>query len=374
MTTNQSTSRPLQGLVIGLSVSVSENIGSWGYTPEDVNRVTVRMSEALLAAGARLMFGHDWRPDGIMDALCRLAVRYQPAGEVNSSEPLISSLLPWPLQTSLDPTLRTELEQRGVLRIESMPAPAGDWPSSEDPTAKAVALSELRIALGERCDARICIGGKEAKKPDDSIGGFFSGVIEEAYRTVMADKPVYIGSFLGGASAAVVECLRRQASQQEIEEALKAVFQVVPSKKKLFEHMKNPLLKLTEVAANSGASNLLSGMMAGATGLMARFQSKTAAELPSDLCSVFVNDQLRSRSGLTEAEWFQLLTAPDTESFVARVIPGLRRVAANKGRGSIASKPETVAPASTVASDVPEPESPASSETKPARKRSSRKT
>lgn len=382
MTTNQSASRPLHGLVIGLSVSVSENIGAWGYTPDDVNRVTVRMSEALLAAGARLMFGHDWRPDGIMDALCRLAVKYQPAGDANSAEPLIQSLLPWPVQTSLDPTLRVELEQRGVLRIESMPAPAGDWPSNDDPTAKAVALSELRIALGERCDARICVGGKEAKKKDDVIGGFFAGVIEEAYRTATAGKPLYIGSFLGGASAAVVEYLRQQATQKDIQETLKSVFRVVPSKSKLFEHMQNRVSKLSEIATTKENVSFLNGVVAGASGLlekatselaatMVKSPSKTVADHPDNLEDVFINDELQERSGLSSDDWLQLLSAPDTESFVARVIPGLRHAAAIKARTGTTATPKTSP--SPVPSETPNAADASSSEAKPSRKRAARK-
>src|SRR5712691_8325750 len=53
MTTTQASRRPLHGLVVGISVSESENLAAWGYTSADVNRVTLRLSEALLAAGAR---------------------------------------------------------------------------------------------------------------------------------------------------------------------------------------------------------------------------------------------------------------------------------------------------------------------------------
>jgi hypothetical protein len=204
--------RRLNGLVVGISISESDDLRDWGYTPADVNRSMVRMSEALLAAGARLIFGHDWRPDGIMDAICRLAIRYQPRDELSSREPLIQSVLAWPDQSSMEPTLRTELEQRGVLRVEMLPAPKGEWQSPLDPTAKALALAEMRKELARRSHARICLGGRDGRQSDRPVKGFYAGVVEEAYRSVRAGQPVYFGSFLGGVCAAVVSVTLTTAS------------------------------------------------------------------------------------------------------------------------------------------------------------------
>ncbi len=325
MTTTPTSTRPLHGLVIGISVSESENIAEWGYTSADVNRVTVRLSEALLSAGARLMLGHDWRPDGIMDTLCRLAVKYQPSTEANANEPLIRSLLHWPLQSSLDPTLRAELEQRGVLKIETMPAPKGDWQSAEDPLAVAIAVAEMRQRLAETCCARICVGGKEARGKNDRLSGFYAGVIEEAYRTAQADKPVYFGSFLGGASASVVRFLKRPAQPQTAAESATptdAVFQVINTKVEAFDRMNNLLGRIAGVFLKS-----LVSATSGTSTEKEPSQSKMACEFPKDLSSAFDNQRLQQRSGLSEGEWLQMLDAPDTEAFVTWVIRGLRQVA-----------------------------------------------
>ena len=363
MATTQSTTRPLHGLVVGISVSESENIAEWGYTPADVNRVTVRLSEALLAAGARLMFGHDWRPDGIMDVLCRLAVKYQPSAEANVNEPLIRSLLHWPMQSSLDPTLRAELEQRGVLMIETMPAPAGDWQSADDPIAVAIALAEMRKRLAETCSARVCIGGKEARGKHDKLSGFYAGVIEEAYRTAQADKPVYFGSFLGGASARVTQFLKSPAqpnAANATEARTDPVFQVAPCKAEAFDKMKNPLTRFVGAVLGVSASNVN-----GISKAMVQSQSQTAYELPEDLCSAFNNQRLQRRSELSEGEWLQMLDAPDTESFLTWVIRGLRRV--------VAQKTSSTNPA-TASDSAPETAPVTSSESPPPRKSRGRRS
>jgi hypothetical protein len=68
--------RPLSGCVIGISISESEEMDRLGFDRSEMNRCVVRLSESLLSAGARLAFGHDWRPGGVMEAVAALAVRY----------------------------------------------------------------------------------------------------------------------------------------------------------------------------------------------------------------------------------------------------------------------------------------------------------
>src|SRR4030088_181367 len=68
--------RPLADCVVGISISESEEMVQLGFDRSEVNRCVVRLSESLLGAGARLAFGHDWRPGGVMEAVAALAVRY----------------------------------------------------------------------------------------------------------------------------------------------------------------------------------------------------------------------------------------------------------------------------------------------------------
>ena len=66
--------KPLAGLRVGISISESDDLEGRGFTQSAVNRLTVRLNDALLAAGVTVVFGHDWREDGIMDAVCRSAL------------------------------------------------------------------------------------------------------------------------------------------------------------------------------------------------------------------------------------------------------------------------------------------------------------
>src|SRR4051812_7920156 len=91
----------LEGLAVGISVVSGEDSAQHGYGEEEMNRAVVRLSDVLLSAGARLVFGHDWRPTGIMSAVARLAVLYEPIAAVTGDQAIpprscrITNLVAW---------------------------------------------------------------------------------------------------------------------------------------------------------------------------------------------------------------------------------------------------------------------------------------
>ena len=271
--------RMLHGWVVGISVSDSDDLAAHGYGPGDVNRVIVRLSEALLSAGARLVFGHDWRPDGVMDAICRIAVGFQSLPKDRAPDPLIQNLIPWPDKPILEPELRNELEQRGLLRVVTVAIPQNNWSSANYPIARAIALTQLRRRLVDLTNARVCLGGKEK-----NVQGFHAGVIEEAYNAAVAKHPVYVGRFLGGAAAKLVAGITHPNVKQK-------AFRVVEGK----ENQHNEVLKST-------CANLVA---------------------EKDLSSGFQSESMEKASGLNTDDWQRLLNAPDIEVFSTLVIRGL---------------------------------------------------
>jgi hypothetical protein len=94
--------RPLAGCVVNVSVSESGDNASRGFPIWQVNRATLQVVAALFGQGATVIFGHDWREDGVMEAVYGFArqmqppvplptVEAQPAGEA-----ILRNLLPWP--------------------------------------------------------------------------------------------------------------------------------------------------------------------------------------------------------------------------------------------------------------------------------------
>ena len=125
--------RPLHGLRVGLSVSGDEaELARRGFTLEGMNRFTVRVARALLAEGAGLAFGHDWRPEGVMEAIASIAFDHQPTAAVAGAAPAILNLVPYPNRRSeTDADLLARLE--GIVEVRAAGLPTDLPPMAEEP-------------------------------------------------------------------------------------------------------------------------------------------------------------------------------------------------------------------------------------------------
>lgn len=213
--------RPLVGRTVGLSISESEDSTGRGYPPWQVNRVTLQVVAALFGQGAGVIFGHDWREDGVMEAVHGFARQMQgplplsPDEARAAGEPLLQNLLPWPDTPNLSQQDRDRL--RSTLRVEMAGLPEelkaqqdaalrADRNSALYRYLRARGLTYLRHRLNAECDARLCIGGRTA-----GSAGRFPGVIEEAFLAVKTGKPLYLAGLLGGASRQVIDAIEGRA-------------------------------------------------------------------------------------------------------------------------------------------------------------------
>ena len=220
--------RALTGVSVGIAISESEDSGRLGFGSKEVNQVTVDFSRELVGQGASVVFGHDWRPDGVMHAVATAAASAQslvePSEPAEPTEPppsaatptvrrrrpkqLLRNYLPWPSPPSLS---RDEREQLSAsLYIEAVPLPPSlkayetvTLPGPpEYPYLVARALTALRHRLVEETDARVCIGGKEKK-----YTGRYPGIVEEAWFAISVRQPLYLVGAFGGATQWVINAL-----------------------------------------------------------------------------------------------------------------------------------------------------------------------
>jgi hypothetical protein len=293
---SNSTKRPLEGLAVGISISVGEDSVQHGSSEEEVNHSVVRLSDALLSRGARLVFGHDWRPSGVMSAVARLAVAYEPGLAVNDHQRVrrscrITNLVPWGSRPELPPDLRDELELRGMLHVEEVSLPAtiaqhaGVYGRR---TLRAAGLCVLRKRLADLCEARICLGGKL-----ENFEGFWPGILEEALFSTsnVRDGKVLLCGMLGGAAAKVLQAARsgEWAELQEVNPD--------PELRKGYEKLKD--VDPTIFPDISRVPELLS------------------------------RKRLQQRSGLTEEDFDRFADATDIEVVAALAIKALSRRAAS---------------------------------------------
>jgi len=209
--------RPLSGCAVSLSISESEDSLRRGFPSWQVNRVALQIVAALFGQGASLVFGHDWREDGVMEAVYGFARQVQapipPSTGPGTAEeqPLLRNLLPWPDKPYLP---EEELERlQSTLRVELVGLPKDLQAIDDDARrvdssnnvyryVRARALTFQRHRLNEVSDVRFCLGGRVS-----GYMGRYPGVIEEAFLALTDEKPLYLAAFLGGAAKQVVDAI-----------------------------------------------------------------------------------------------------------------------------------------------------------------------
>lgn len=209
--------RPLAGISVGVSISENEDTPQRGFPPWQVNRVTLQVVAALFSQGASVVFGHDWREDGVMEAVHGFAQQVQAPVPLSRTDkeatpqPLLRNLVAWPDGPFLK---EPELERLSTtLRVElaGLPKELEDVASraqKEGPNGllyrfvRAVALSTLRQRLNEISNARLCLGGRRSR-----FAGRYPGIIEEALFALRSKKPLYVTGLLGGASKQIVDAM-----------------------------------------------------------------------------------------------------------------------------------------------------------------------
>jgi hypothetical protein len=209
--------RPLAGCIVNLSISESDDSTQRGFPLWQVNRVTLQFVAALFGQGASVVFGHDWREDGVMEAIYGFARQVQPpvplspANAAAEDQPLLRNLLPWPEKPLLP---ERDLEQlSSTLRVECVGLPRELQAFDEEARhtepnnplyqyIRARGLTFLRHRLNDACHVRLCVGGRRS-----GFAGRYPGVIEEAFLAVTDKKPLYLAGFLGGATEQVVDAI-----------------------------------------------------------------------------------------------------------------------------------------------------------------------
>jgi hypothetical protein len=201
-----------------VNLSISENLDSAerGFPTSQVNRVILQVVSALFGQGASLIFGHDWRDDGVMEAVHRYAQQSQPpASRLQSSDrPLLWNLLPWPDKPRLPQQALECLAT--TLRVDSAGLPedlihyeesalSDGQESSRYQYLRARGLTHLRRRLTEVSQARLCIGGRKK-----GAQGRYPGVIEEALFSLEYHKPLYLVGLLGGAAHQIIQAIMKK--------------------------------------------------------------------------------------------------------------------------------------------------------------------
>lgn len=201
-----------------------------GFPDWQVNHITVQLVAALFGQGAGVVFGHDWRDNGVMEAVHAFARNMQSsisAGKQKEDQ-LLCNVLPWPDEPKLTQTEQQQLSS--TLRIEraGLPTEVERYAAEANTNQQLYAylrsrgLTHLRWRLSEMSEARLCLGGRMS-----SFQGRYPGIIEETLIAVHAKKPIFLVGLLGGATTQVIAALRGEGPR--------GVFQTLPDVRAAYE-------------------------------------------------------------------------------------------------------------------------------------------
>jgi hypothetical protein len=205
---------PLDGRQVALSLSEDKLEGPDGVRHVHVHDATVFLARSLLGAGAAIAYGGDFRQSGYTELLAQLVAAYNRTARKPAD--LLHSYLAAPAQkpgTWKYAHTAHHLGAFGSSRAEALlePPPSEAWPS---PHRAALYFSDMRRVMAKHTKACVVLCGATTPKAHDpkGYGGRYPGVVEEAWRTLEAERPLYVAGGFGGAAALVADLLEHPDS------------------------------------------------------------------------------------------------------------------------------------------------------------------
>ena len=197
---------------VNISVSPCEDAARLGYDDRQINRVVIRMAQYFLDHDMRVIFGHDWREDGVMRAVADFAGTVAARAEQDdalSAEARMLNIVPAPGASLSSAAIEAQRDSGGVLKVIPFSDLARDVAGQldiEHPASDAGAqelrkweLTVLRHWMTDQLapGCRVCLGGRlknyEGEEP---------GVMQEARLALARHKPLYLMCGFGGAARA----------------------------------------------------------------------------------------------------------------------------------------------------------------------------
>ena len=187
---------------VGISASPCKDAAKMGYDDRQVNRIVIRLAQYCLGRNMCVIFGHDWREDGVMRAVAEFAIkaaagagRFEQtsenldSGQIEDFEKLrMLNVVPTARNCLSRAAVDAQRESGGVLQLLTLNEAverlnvrnaelASQYFQQNSEEQRAEELTKLRLCITALLDpgCRICLGGKtsgyEGKEP---------GIVEEA--------------------------------------------------------------------------------------------------------------------------------------------------------------------------------------------------
>lgn len=197
----------LEGYQIAFSISDSPDLdGPEGFTRNHLEDAVLFLARTLISSGAGIAYGGDFRTGGYTERFSELISSYnETANEADSFLHLYQ-----PARELKGDELRDI--QADVHLLSDMPQALVPF-GQKHGHPKQLYMSDMRRVMSQLTSARVIIGGKIVpklyEKDSDGYSGLYPGLVEEAWQTLVAKKPLYVIGGFGGAAGVVAQMLKR---------------------------------------------------------------------------------------------------------------------------------------------------------------------
>jgi SLOG cluster2 len=198
-------SRPkgvLDGVRVAVSVSDNEDLEHLGLSTQHLKDIMIELARYIMANGGTLLYGGHLKNEGFTKLFAELSYQYK---FLNDKSFRFINYFPFPNSNSLTLEIKADFVKQQVEPvIIDTPSHLGDidknrkydaFNNMKDRYIFSECFSDMRRIMADKSYARLLLGGKQS-----NFLGYLPGIIEEAYYSLKANKPIYIIGGFGGAA------------------------------------------------------------------------------------------------------------------------------------------------------------------------------
>lgn len=208
----------LNGIRVAISVSDNEDIERLGLSINHLKDVMIELARYIMANGGTLLYGGHLKNEGFTKLFAELSYQYK---FLNDRSFRFVNYFPFPNSNSLTLEIKADFIKQQVEPIViEIPVHLGvvdkNWKydplhNIQDRYIFSECFSDMRRIMANESNARILLGGKQS-----NYIGYLPGILEEAYYSLLANKPIYIIGGFGGAAKSLSSVLRGDVLPKEL--------------------------------------------------------------------------------------------------------------------------------------------------------------
>lgn len=195
---------------IAISVSECEELENLGFSAHHLKDISIEIARYLMVNGATMLYGGDMRNGGYTEIFRDLSHQYRHLGD---NEFRFVNYFPFPNSKAITIDVKADFMSRQVdPKIINIPSHLGEidtekeykpFQEVQDRYIFSECFTDMRVIMAENSDARIILGGKQK-----DFLGYYPGIVEEAYQTLKANKPIYLIGGFGGAAKSIIKMIQ----------------------------------------------------------------------------------------------------------------------------------------------------------------------